>query len=67
MKTKTIKQLKKENKLLKEQLQEKNIPVSYYKEGGVTYAVYGTSSINYVDFLRKENRRLTVKLCEVLL
>ena len=34
------------------QVQQNELPVRYYKEGGITYAVYGSSSINYVEKLR---------------
>jgi hypothetical protein len=33
---------------------EGKLPVQYYKEGGVTYAVYGSSSIDYVEYLRQQ-------------
>ena len=33
-------------------LGDENMPVRYYRDGGVTYAVYGSSSINYVEKLR---------------
>ncbi len=39
---------------LMEQLQEKNVPAKHYREGGIVYAVYGTSSISYVTVLRKK-------------
>ncbi len=43
---------------LLEQLQEKNVPVKYYRHNldgiGMTYAVYGTSSISYVTVLLKK-------------
>jgi uncharacterized protein with PIN domain len=39
---------------LEQQLAEVNIPVKYYKDGGVIYAVYGTSSISYVTLLEQQ-------------
>jgi len=33
---------------------EGKLPVQYYKEGGVTYAVYGSSSIDYVEYLKQQ-------------
>lgn len=48
-----VEKLVEEFRLAKEQLQEKNIPVKYYKDSGVTFAVYGTSSIDFVEKLLK--------------
>lgn len=33
---------------------EQQLPVKYYQEGNVHYAVYGTSSISYVELLRAQ-------------
>lgn len=38
---------------------ESNYPIKYYKQGGVVYAVHGTSSINYVECLLAEIADLT--------
>jgi hypothetical protein len=38
---------------------ESNFPIKYYKRGGVTYAVHGTSSINFVERLLAEIADLT--------
>jgi hypothetical protein len=39
---------------LEEQLREANIPVRHFRSGGVTYAVYGTSSLVYVKVLKEQ-------------
>jgi hypothetical protein len=49
-----------ENKELKEQLRDENIPVKYYRNGGYITAVYGSSSIAYVETLRKAIKDLVI-------
>lgn len=41
---------------------EGNVPVKYYQEGGIVYAVYGTSSIDYTERLRAEIASLKTAL-----
>lgn len=57
-----ISAMEQENAHLKEQLQEANIPVRHYNEGGVIYAVYGTSSISYVEVLREKLLHLQMEV-----
>ena len=48
-----VKRLEKENAEIRER---ENMPVRYYTDG-MTYAVYGTSSIDYVEKLLERQKR----------
>jgi hypothetical protein len=46
-----IEALEAENAALQGQIEASTLPVKYFQEGGVVHAVYGSSSIAYVERL----------------
>jgi DNA repair exonuclease SbcCD ATPase subunit len=58
-------QLRAEVNTLREIAHEENCPHQYYTEGGIIYGVHGTSSITYVEELRKEREQLRAQLKEL--
>lgn len=49
-----IERLREELAAAQGQLEAAGMPVHNYNEGGIVHAVYGSSSINYVDWLREQ-------------